>query len=86
MKGLDFYYYIHAGGFVFVCMAWYSYVYGYLMLLCSSYFTGNLRKHQCVHVYLDSSMHAYTDSDTIIDQLKGYYSSTAILRNLFHHI
>ena len=49
MKGLDFLL-LYVGGFVFVYIVWYSY--GYSMPLCSSYFTGNLRKHQLFNAAL----------------------------------
>ena len=50
MKGLDFY--TISMQVVLYLSAWHGIAinYGYLMLLCSNYFIGNLRKHQCMHV------------------------------------
>ena len=51
--------YIHAGGFVFVCMAWYSYNMG-TQCCCEvasySYFTGNLRTsvYECIAGFFSS--------------------------------
>ena len=79
MKGLDFYYHIQVVLYLSVLHGIAMGIY-YLMLLCSIYFTGKLRKHQCMHVKLDSSLlllHA-----CIYRSLHHYRSTQEILQ--FH--